>query len=81
MWTEGFRNNGEPIIVIHDDDDEDDEGFLSQCVYEPCSEHIKDLTIPGPRYKFYGTSYAYTESLFLLDHDDGHIVRCGPLKS
>ncbi|KAJ9542048.1 hypothetical protein OSB04_028554 [Centaurea solstitialis] len=76
LWTEGFRNNGEPIIVMHDDDE--DEDVFSQCalvVYEPCLEHIMDLGIRGPRMSISsGNSYTYMESLLLLNHDDGHIV-------
>ncbi|KAJ9541877.1 hypothetical protein OSB04_028383 [Centaurea solstitialis] len=79
--TPGFRDNGEPIIVMYDD-------FHPQCslvVYEPCLEHIKDLGIRGYRYSLSGGFY--TESLLLLNYDDGRIEKpqdeektCGRLR-
>ncbi|KAJ9542432.1 LOW QUALITY PROTEIN: hypothetical protein OSB04_028938 [Centaurea solstitialis] len=72
FWTIGFRNNGEAIIAVNDD--EEDEHMFSQSalVYDPCLEHIKDLGIRGNRGLLNVNSY--TESLLLLNHDDGHIA-------
>ena len=60
------------------DDYQDSDTPCALVVYEPCSEHIKELGICGYRFSLYASSY--TESLLLLDHDDGHIVKCGPVK-
>ena len=73
--TLGFKKTGEPIFEMQD-------GLQSAIVvYEPCPEHIKDLGIFGTGYVY--RVYSYTESLLLLDHDDGHIasLRCGDVKS
>ncbi|KAJ9551448.1 hypothetical protein OSB04_015493 [Centaurea solstitialis] len=71
VWkTLGFRESGEPIIEwTHDETD----GTCALGVYEPGLEDIKDLGIRGNNNSFYGCSYI--DSLLLLDHDDGRIIR------
>ncbi|KAI3745882.1 hypothetical protein L6452_08293 [Arctium lappa] len=60
------------------DDNQDAVTPYALVVYEPCSEHIRDLGIRGNRFSFFGSFY--TESLLLLNHDDGRIVKCGAVK-
>ncbi|KAJ9551449.1 hypothetical protein OSB04_015494 [Centaurea solstitialis] len=70
VWeTLGFRESGEPIIEwTHDETD----GTSALGVYEPGLEDIKDLGIRGNNDSFNGSSS--TESLLLLDHEDGRII-------
>ncbi|KAJ9550904.1 hypothetical protein OSB04_014949 [Centaurea solstitialis] len=69
-WTLGFKESGEPVIEwTHDET----VGTSTLGVYEPGLGEIKDLGIRGNQDSFYGSSY--TESLLLLDHEDGCIIR------
>ncbi|GKA65095.1 probable LRR receptor-like serine/threonine-protein kinase isoform X2 [Tanacetum coccineum] len=66
----GFRKNGEPIYEIRKADGKDGP-FTTLNVYDPYSQHIKNLGISGKDGSFFMGSYK--ESLLLLDHSDLHI--------
>ncbi|KAJ9551183.1 hypothetical protein OSB04_015228 [Centaurea solstitialis] len=67
----GFSESGEPIIEWTRDKMCTTSGLA---VYEPGLGDIKDLGIRGNQDSFYGS--CYTESLLLLDDEDGRIIRC-----
>ncbi|KAJ9551177.1 hypothetical protein OSB04_015222 [Centaurea solstitialis] len=67
--TLGFRESGEPVIEIYEM-----HRTSALSVYEPGSGDIMKLGICGKYDSFYASSY--TESLLLLDHEDGRIIRC-----
>ncbi|KAJ9536765.1 hypothetical protein OSB04_un000069 [Centaurea solstitialis] len=67
QWIWGFKKTGEPVVEILED-----ENSTSLVVYEPCLEHMKDLGIGEKGHLFNGSFN--TESLLLLDHDDGRVI-------
>ncbi|KAJ9544033.1 hypothetical protein OSB04_023740 [Centaurea solstitialis] len=72
VWqTLGFSERGEPIIEWTNDEIDGSTSALG--IYEHGSGDIKDLGIRGNHDSFYGS--CYTESLLLLDHEDGRIIR------